>query len=427
MSDIKLGSGTTDWRKVAGDIFAGNSTNTTSSSGSTSNSGDLIKRLLGDLGNHQDSTGQKVADVGSIISSFGEGQRSNRLAGGAMRQDYDRMMLGNQLARNQYGLDANQQRNANESDAMSKLQQTSYLAGGGAPPTSSTLHLDGQDRKLDNYGLGAQPVTDAERQGAESLKGQMLSRLAGDMTPQGDWGFEPADPDSYTKPGTAENIGNYGGAITSGLGGVMDMFGGAQSAAGMLGKVPGAIGKAGKGIASFLGGNGGAGSVAGGVSSAMGKVVPILGGIQGTMGLMHNQGTGRNVMNGLTAGASIGSVVPGIGTAIGAGIGALAGVLRGIGSPSEKEVQGRQVAADTRKSLGAQATPEQMAEAKNAGWSKPDDALALIVVRDQLTRSGKNPQLANGLIDQLFKAEKAGPEAVQQALHKIQGAFGNGR
>jgi hypothetical protein len=153
--------------------------------------------------------------------------------------------------------------------------------------------------------------------------------------------------------------------------------------------------------------------------------VPIAGAISGGIGLLHNQGTKKNVMNGAQTGASIGTMaMPGIGTAVGAGIGALAGWARGIGTASPQELAGRDAAAGARQMITSGTSQDQISQAKNSGWKKPDDALALIVLRDKLLANGGTSEQANQLMNQLFQAEKGGSETVEHVMQQIAQATG---
>lgn len=405
------------------------------------------------------TTGEKVADVGSILGAFSQGEKANRLSGAGLQQDYDRMMLGDQIARNNYGLEAAQQRNANETDALRKLQQGSYLAGGGANYAPPTFNLGGQSRTAPSFSFAPQAATAPEQQAGAQLQQSMMGRLANPEVAS-DWSFHAKPVDEYNHPGVMENIGSYGALAGGALGGLMDIFGDKAVGNGITGAgkaVGSGIVNAGKGIAGlFTGGGSGVnaafdaapsissaagaanaasiggvgGSALGGASGLMSnlgsKVVPGLGAATGIMGLMHDKGAPSNIMNGTTAGASIGSMImPGLGTGIGAGVGALAGALRGVGGPSQEELAGRETAGQARQLMASGATPAQMQEAKSAGWDKPQDALALIVMRDKLNAAGAPPDQANKLMDQLFAAEKHGPQAVQQVMTSISQMLGH--
>jgi len=127
---------------------------------------------------------------------------------------------------------------------------------------------------------------------------------------------------------------DIGGGLLGKIPGLGGLFGGATAGAGILGaadapSLASLLGAAPGGAAAA-----GGGSVAAGVSGAsavLGKVAPIIGAATGIIGLFKNRGLAGNLLNGVTAGASIGTLVlPGIGTAIGAGLGAIAGGLRSV-------------------------------------------------------------------------------------------------
>lgn len=149
------------------------------------------------------------ADLSKMFGSFANSQANNRNTTGNFTQRYDQQALADQ-----------QGRNANESDALKKLYQTSYIQGGGSTfKPGSSITLNGQSRTIPTYGLSLPPISDAQKTGAGTLQAQLLSRLApgGSVT--------PSPLSSYTQPGTAENIGNYGQLITSSLGLAKNIFG----------------------------------------------------------------------------------------------------------------------------------------------------------------------------------------------------------
>lgn len=392
-----------------------------------------IDQLMAMISKQQPTMGDKIADVGSTIGAFSQGQKANRLAEGDMRQGFDKMMLDREQNMNRLGIDAQDARNTNEADAMQKLQQTSYLMGGGHPFTPPTISLGGIQRQVPNVGFGPTAPSDAEKAGAEALQGQLMGRLSpgGSFTPSQT--YQPTPVEEYAKPGGLEKATSYLGAGTGIAGMIGNLFGGPAGEGGgtaggvmnLASKIPGLGNK----LSSFLGGSGTASGAATGASAAgnlMSKAVPIAGAITGGMGLIHNQGIGKNMMNGVTAGASIGSMVPGLGTAVGAGIGAGVGALRSLGSigqPSQQELEGRNTAGQVRQSISSGASPQQVAEAQKSGWKKPEDALTLIVLRDKLASQGGNPDQANQLATQLWQAEKGGPHAVEQAVLNIQKAL----
>ena len=134
------------------------------------------------------------------------------------------------------------------------------------------------------------------------------------------------------------------------------------------------------------------------MSNLMGKALPIAGIAAGGYGLLKNRGTGSNILNGTQAGAGIGMLAGGpIGAGIGAGIGALAGWGRGAFGVSEAEKANRSEVDQAFNAITVGATPEQQAEAQQAGWGNPQQALASIVMRDKL-----GPEQADALMQQLY-------------------------
>lgn len=455
MADFNLGS-LLDSAKAASSIFNGTrgAASTPPIAGAPpSTGGSAIDQILAGL-NRQPTPWDHIADAGSVLGAFSQGQKADRMAEGNLRQGFDQMMLNRETDQNKLGIEAQTGRNQNEADALRKLQQTSYLAGGGSQYTAPSFMLGGQMRTAVDPGFGPQGASVAEQQGAQALQEQMLSRLqpGGSFSPS--FTYQPTDVNEYAKPGISEQIGNYGGLAGGVLGALGNIFGGSPQNDGAGGGSTGALINAGQGIAHMLGAGGsavnpalsgsmlgvggqgmnlalggesaatGAAAGAGGLMSGVaGKALPVLGAVTGTMGLMHNQGLGHNVMNGATAGASIGSMVPGLGTAIGGALGAGIGALRGIGAPSQQELAGRDSVGSVINSITAGATPQQRAEAQHAGFDHPEQALALITVRDQLAKQGRDPNQANSLIDQLLHSTKGGTQAVNNAANMIYGAF----
>lgn len=407
-----------------------------------SDSSSAIQRILDSIRNKavpqvQNQTPTKLADLGSVLGAFSSGEKANRALQGNMTQGYDKLML-----------DAQQGRNLNESDALKKLAQTSYITGGGSKFKPASFQLNGQMRTAPDLGYGPPPVSDAEKAGASTLQGQLQARLS----PGGSYTPQPLD--DYAKPGLAENIGSYGGAAVSGLGSVLDAFGsptsdatgagsdgqsGSNGVGSAISGISKGLGTAGSiaGLASKLGiGGSKAASAASGLSGAgsamsglLGKAVPIAGAVTGAYGLAKNQSVGSDVMSGMGAGASLGSFGGPIGTAVGAGVGALVGALRGAFSVTGKEHGGRDAQAQITQNLSKLATPQQMAESKAAGWPDPNQALSLIVMRDKLTQSGLPPAQAEAQAESIMRSmwdsEKSGSDAVAKAASPIQSMMGS--
>lgn len=392
--------------------------------GNSAPSGSTIQKILASL--KSKTTPENIADLSSMLGKFTAGEQNNRFARGNMAQGYDKLML-----------DAQQGRNLNESDALKKLSQTSYIMGGGSQFKAPTLSLNGKTMQTPDLGFGPKATTDAEKSGASALQGQLQARLS----PGGSYTPQPLD--SYAKPGLAENIGSYGAAATSGLGSILNVFGGgspnasggsngqsgANSVGSTLSDVSKGIGTAGS-IAGMLGKVGGTLGKAGStVSGMLGKAVPLAGAALGAYGLAKNQSVGSDVMSGMGAGASLGSFGGPIGTAVGAGVGALVGALRGAFSVTGKEHGGRDAQAQITQNLSKLATPKQMAESKAAGWPDPNQALSLIVMRDKLTQSGLPPAQAEAQAESIMKSmwdsEKSGSDAVGKASSPIQSMMGS--
>jgi hypothetical protein len=374
-----------------------------------------IEQLLGLIGNQPKEN--SLADLGSVLGAFSQGKKADRVVEGNFQGDYDRMMLDRESEMNRMGLASQAARNSNESDALRKLQQTAYMKGGGSSFVPPTISLGGQERTAPSFpGIAPRGMSPEEIQGASSLQGQVMDRLkpGGSFTPSNT--YQPKPVEEYSKPGVMEQIGSYGGVASGILGSLTDFFG--PGSGGI--NIPG-IGKAGSAIGGLMGG---AGGTAAGIA---GKAVPIAGAIAGGAGLIKDRGLGKNVMNGTTAGASIGSMVaPGLGTAVGAGIGAGVGALRSVfgGGPSDQEMAGRQMSQQARQTITSGATPQQVQEAQASGWKNPQDALAMVVIRDKVLQAGGSPEQANQLMAMLYQAEKGGPQAVEQALTRIMQSVG---
>ena len=396
-------------------------------------------------------------DAARIAGGYSEGEKANRLDRGNFVQQYDRQAGTNESNYNREMVDAQDSRNLNEKDALQKLLQTSYiLQTRQQPQASRTVSLGGQSRELPSF-LNRRPDYDeATMAGARSLQPMLNQRL------QSGGSYLPTKAtqqplDDYAKAGLGEQIGSWtgvgagvmglldqagllqrgGGAIRNLMGGESaQLTGGTNSIANSLlttgagaaglqlatGQIPAAAGLTRGAVAAPM--TRGA-SVAGGggaMSTLTGKVLPIAGIASGGYGLMKDRGKAGNAMNGAQVGAGIGTLVGGpIGTAVGAGIGAIGGLIRG--AFGQRDPAGSQAKASTVRQLISSATPEQRAEASNAGWDHPDDALASIVLRDTQRRNGL-PDTSSQLMEQLFKASEQSPAAVQAAAAEIMRNFG---
>jgi hypothetical protein len=170
----------------------------------TGNPAGLIAKILGGS-----QPGQNLADLSKVLGGFSSGEKANRAMQGDFTQKYDQSMLA-----------AQQARNANESDAMKKLYQTSYLQNGGSHfQLPATLSLGGVQHTVPNPGYGPSPASAAQKQGASTLQSQLLARLmpGGSYTPQ------PLS--TYATPGTSEQIGNFGAVGAGGLGAISNILG----------------------------------------------------------------------------------------------------------------------------------------------------------------------------------------------------------
>lgn len=409
----------------------------------------------GQGGSTQTKADNGWADLASVLGGYSSGEKANRIVEGGFTQPYDQMMINREKDYNTQMLQAQQDRDRTENNALWGLAKTNYVKNneGYKPPT---IQLNGKSVTLPDMGFGAKASSPEQIAGATSLESQLVDRLkpGGTYTPTQN--YQVHDLDSYAKPGVGEKIGSYGALAAGGLGTLNTLLGGNNTPImsdenGIGGNLGGrnslgssALGaltqKGGSYLSKLLGGSSGAGtgwtsgntvfgsglSGTGTLSNILGKAVPIAGAITGGIGLTKDQGVARNLMNGVSTGASIGSIVPGIGTAVGAGIGALVGGLRSIGGgPSETELQGRATQDQGINTLITQATPEQQAEAQKSGWDKPQDALAMIVVRDKMAQAGvQNPDLmAQQWLQSVWKAEQNGGQAVSQAFDPVSQYF----
>lgn len=362
--------------------------------------------------------GQRGADIAKLLGSFSSGEKANRVIKGQFAQNFDRLKLSAQEARN-----------ANESDALSKLGQTSYIMGGGSKFKAPTLSINGKTYNTADLGYGPVAPSDAEKEGAAALQAQLKGRLR----PGGS--YEPTSIDDYADPGLAENIGSYGAVGTGILSQLMsgqDSGGSNGPAAAPLGKAASTTGEAlsiakmaGLGSKSGVMGTGGWGAAGSGVANAMGRyLVPGVGAAAGIYGLAQNNGTMSNVLSGAGTGASIGTMIaPGIGTLVGGGIGAGYGALQSAFTVTKKEHEGRDLHSEIVNRIDGNATPAELEEAKNAGWADPKQALSLIVIRDTLINSGMDPveagKKAEAIKKGMYEGEKHGTKDVAKAASPI--------
>ena len=374
---------------------------------------------------------QNIADLASVFGSYSSGEKANRLTKGDLTQNYDEMMLRREEMINKLMMDAQSSRNQNEADAFRKMQIGSYVAGGGANNSPVNISMRGRDTTLPSFGGVPKPSPEM-MDSARTMMSTVKSRLEEDGSYIPSFSYQPHPLESYANPGMAEKIGSWAGV---GLGGI-------SALPGVVDKIPwlnrlfgGGGAGAGAGIGgssgSFGGVSFGGGAVPTGMTAPPGSMMsqflskgaPIAGAAMGTYGLMRDRGPLRNISNGAMAGAGYGSFIPGIGTAIGAGIGAGVGALRGLGGgPNETELAARDVKSGLIENLVTKATPVQIAEAQGARWENPQDALASIILRDQVIRQGGTEAQAGQLFQSLLDAVSGSkdPAQVQQAAGIIQ-------
>ena len=175
-----------------------------------STGGSFIQNLLG-------GDGQNLADLSSILGKFSTAQAGNRALRAGLTQNYDKIAM-----------DAEQNRNKTESDALKKLAVTSYLKGGGANYQPPTISLNGQTRTAPAFSFAPKPASAEQIQGASDLQSQLMGRLKPGGT------YTPQPLSSYANPGVAEDIGNYGALGLSGLG-ALQGAGGGNTAANIVG------------------------------------------------------------------------------------------------------------------------------------------------------------------------------------------------
>lgn len=360
-----------------------------------------------------------LADIASILGSFSSGKKADRIVEGNFVGDRDKMMLDRESIIAKIMLDAQDARNRNESDALRKLQQSSYIAGGGFKPTPQNITLRGNTTSLPSFGFGPQGASKESMTGAASLRDQMLGRLQNQESYVPKFDYVPSDITDFSKPGLLENIGSYGGAGA----GILSAIPGIASKIPWIRSLFGSGGGAAATEAGATGGSGAGTAALAGAGNVLGRyVLPGVGAAAGIYGLTQDRGLKTNVMNGLSTGASVGTMImPGVGTAVGAGIGAGVGALRGIGGPNEEEKQARTASSTYIGQLTSSATPTQRAEASASGWENSEQALAQIVLRDKLAQQGKPPALAGQLLGQLLDAtsKSKNPQAVSQAASLI--------
>ena len=170
--------------------------------GINSGGGTFISKLLG---KGKDIFGKGTpsdwSEAGRVLGNVGEAEALNRYKKGNFIQNYDQLMM-----------QAEQARNRNEADALSKLNVTKYLGAGGREFKPASIRLGGEYRTLPDFGFGHMAASPAQRQAAGTLESELVKRLA----PGGS--YTPTPVGDYADRGTIEKIGQYGGLIPTGVG-----------------------------------------------------------------------------------------------------------------------------------------------------------------------------------------------------------------
>lgn len=225
---------------------------------------------------------QTLGDVGSVLGSLASDQRTNRVVSGNFQQDYDRMLMDQEQARNNMGLQSQSDydrlmlasladKRDSESDALKKLRMGSYLQQGGSDyqPMTGTPALNYKNINIPSMpiaqisGIAPRAASAEERQAGGQMVTDMMSRLQQPayqptkFNPNYD--YKPADPSKYSKPGIMEKIGSYGGTAAGLLGSIGSMAGKGA-----------AIGSIFPGIGTGIGA--GLGAAAGGIGKLLGKL-----------------------------------------------------------------------------------------------------------------------------------------------------------
>jgi len=162
-------------------------------------SGNWLSRLMG-RGSNPNTDRTTFGDAAKLFDSEANTAATNRNTQGDFTQKYDQLMQQAQTGRNQ-----------NESDAMRKLGQTSYIMGGGSKFTPPSLTLNNKTYAPMDLGYGPIAPSDAEKAGAATLQAQLQARLApgGSYTPQPLTG--------YAIPGKTEKAAQWGSRALTGL------------------------------------------------------------------------------------------------------------------------------------------------------------------------------------------------------------------
>lgn len=188
-----------DSRSTAPSVSGGFPNAPSSIAGADTGGTGFIDKLLAGVKNPQTS-----ADIGSVLGNTAEAEAQNRYKKADLTQSYDQLMLNAQTDRNQ-----------NESDAMKKAGQTAYIMGGGNAYTPPVLNSG----TAGSFGTGPKATSPFEQQAAGELQGQLLDRLK----PGGS--YTPTKPD-YLNRGKLENVGQYGGLASTGISLIEQLMGG---------------------------------------------------------------------------------------------------------------------------------------------------------------------------------------------------------
>lgn len=426
---------------------------------------------------------QGWGDLSNVMGAASSGAKADRALKGQFTQNYDRLMLEAQqenraqqaaglsdLAKTKYILGGGNQYKPTtiqlngkqvtlpdygfgptaSSDAQKQGAQTlqdqalKMLSPGGnyTPQPLSGYANPGTMENVGNYGSILAGFLGGVNQLSGNTITNYIKKLFGGGTPAaapagagGAWNFSNALSDAEQASSAASGLGSAFDAMPNAatqaanesmpwtLGGMVGDV--ADTAGGFtLANAPAyanlGFGQVGTDAAgnSIMGGSSMPGTV---MSNVMGKVLPGIGAAYSAYQLAKNKSKSSDLMSGMGTGAGIGTMVlPGIGTAVGAGIGALGGLARhAFGGPDQVEKAGRSTAADTFGQIGSSATDAQKQQAASAGWKNPNEALAYIVMSDQLRAEGKDPSLADKYMKTIQDAEKHGSQAVGSAIQQM--------
>ena len=153
-----------------------------------STGGSLMSKLI---------NGDTLLAAGKGLASIGQTSAHNRGV------KLDAMMQGDQMK-----LLADQDRRAAESDFMRKMQQTSYLKGGGFKDPGTVTSASGQP--LTKFDFGARPASESEIAMSTELEKQLMGRLRSPI--------QLSNYASQMDPGTAEKFMNWLGPAVSTFG-----------------------------------------------------------------------------------------------------------------------------------------------------------------------------------------------------------------